>query len=449
MFENIIEQGAARQLKDDILSRRLAPSMLFFGPSESGKGSAAVELARVLSCESDASWKCACPACERHRYLQHSDLLMLGFRSFTSEIAACHSAFSRNPLVPSTKILFLRSIRKLQMRFSPVLMEDDPKLGKLSSVLQSLEEGLNEFWVTGAEFQDTAAFEKLCGSIVKNANILADEGIGRTIPVGHIRKAAYWCRLAPNGKRKTLIIENADNMREEARNSLLKLLEEPPQTVSIILTSKRREAIMPTILSRMRPYRFLKRSPEGEVEIIRRVFQASVNQENGNGKTPAAGSLISAYLGSFLSGGTEKLYPLAAWFISSLARAAAAYVKKTGAAVPLMITALGERYAPIAGEAGFERTTKSSVIAKKVIEETGSSDDDSFSRFLSICLDMVSVVTREADDPRAVAYNDMFKKYIGEAETAVNTLNISAPLALEALFYKLRKSMAGSGFVYG
>jgi len=46
VFENIIEQGAVLQLKNDILCGKYAPSMLFYGPPESGKGSAALELAR-------------------------------------------------------------------------------------------------------------------------------------------------------------------------------------------------------------------------------------------------------------------------------------------------------------------------------------------------------------------------------------------------------------------
>ena len=436
MFENIIEQGAVLQLRDDILSRRLAPSMLFFGPPESGKGSAALELARFLSCEGDASWKCSCPACESHRYLQHSDLLMLGTRSFQAEITACCSVFLRNPSSMSAKILFTRSLRKLQLRFSAVLMEDDPKLGKVSSVLQSLEEGLSELWVTDTEAIGKAALEKLCGSLIKDALALAG-GLSVNIPIGHIRRAAYWCRLAPNGKHKTLLIENAEDMRDEACNSLLKLLEEPPDTVTIILTSRRREAIMPTILSRLRPYRFLKRSAESEKEVLRRVFQDSAGE-----KPHAAGSsLISAYLDSFLELGTEKMYPLAAWFVASLARIAALSLKRNKITVPRIINTMGERYAPIADAAGFDRSVKPQIIVKTLIGESNNFEDDSFSRFLGLCLDMVSAVMREMDDPRFIAYNDMFKKYTGEAETAVEVLNQSASLALEALIHKLKTAM--------
>jgi DNA polymerase-3 subunit gamma/tau len=456
VFENIIEQGAVLQLQDDILSRRLAPSMLFFGPPETGKGSAALELARVLSCEGTSSWKCSCSACQRHRYLQHADLLMLGPRSFPAEISACRSVFLRNPSSQSAKILFIRSLRKLQIRFSAILMEDDPKLSKISPILQSLEEDLSEFWTTDAQASTQAALEKICGSLVKNALALVDEGLSAAVPIGHIRRAAYWCRLAPNGKRKTLVIENVENMREEARNSLLKLLEEPPDTVRIVLTSQRREAIMPTILSRLRPYRFLRRSAESEKEVIRRVFQDTVDEsvdvKSVDEKSVRQGSgLVSAYLDSFLPAGTDKLYPLAAWFIVSLARIAASSVKKNSSTVPMMINLLEERYAQIAdasatdaltaGAQGFERPARAAVIVKKLLAESGNFEDVSFSDFLEICLNLVCDAARGAKEPQFIAYNELFGKYITEADTAVSVLNINVTLALEELIFKLKTAL--------
>ena len=434
MFENIIEQGAVSQLQNDIISKRFAPSLLFYGPSESGKGSAALELARVLSCENDSAWKCGCSSCEKHRYLQHDDLLALGKRSFSAEIAAYCSVFLRNTSSMSAKLLFFRSLRKLQIRFSPVLLEDDPKAGKLVSVLQSFDEKLNEFLLIKENTEKDTALEKLCGALVKDALVLEADGISANIPVNRIRQAAWWCRLAPNGKKKILIIENAENMKEEARNSLLKLLEEPPSTVSIVLTAQRREAIIPTILSRLRPYRFLKRSIESEKEIIRRVFQDKVNEK----EKKTEGSLINAYIESFLPQNTEKLYPLAAWFICSLVRIAAAGNAKS---VPVIITALKERYAPIAGETGIERAEKSSGIVKTLLVQSGNFENDSLPRFLKICLDLIASVSREADDPGCVALNGVFKKYIGETVTAVDILNQNTTLALESLVHKLKTNM--------
>jgi len=448
VFENIIEQGASNQLRDDILAGRCAPSMLFYGPSCSGKGSATLELARALSCEGDASWKCACPACEKHRYLQHSDLLALGPRPFQAEIAASGSAFIRNPTSAGAKTLFFRSIRKLQLRFSDVLMEDEPKLGKIAAVMRNLEENLSEFWQTDAQQAEFPAIEKLCAALIKDALSLINEGLGDTIPIGHIRSASYWCRLAPNGKRKTLIIENVENMRDDARNSLLKLLEEPPETVNIVLTSQRREAITQTILSRLRPYRFLNRSSQGGKDVIRRVYLDTLEARSINEEKFTGGSaLVSAYLDSFLERNTDKMYPMAAWFIVSLARIASRSLKRKGASIPQIFNALGERYAPIADNGGFERTFRITEVVKKIIKESGDFEETPFSRFISLCLEMVSAIAREANNPDFIVFNDILKKYSGEAITAVDVLNQNKTLALEALLYKLKENMLNTRLV--
>jgi DNA polymerase-3 subunit gamma/tau len=311
-------------------------------------------------------------------------------------------------------------------------MEDDPKFSKISSVLQSFDENLNDLLRT-----DTDSLEKLCNSLIKDALYLENEGFGTTIPIGHIRRAAYWCRLAPNGKHKILIIENADNMRDEARNSLLKLLEEPPASVSIVLTAQRKEAIIPTILSRLRPYHFLKRSMEGEKEVLRRVFQVSQEMK----KPETGGSLISIYLDSFLPQNTEKLFSLAAWFIVSLARITALSTKRKTGNIPRFIALLGERYAPIAETSGFERSVKSAGIVKTIVTQSSNFENDTFSRFLNICLDLIGAVAREADEPQ---FNDIFKKYIGEAVTAVDVLNQNTSLALESLIYNLKTGMVSA-----
>ena len=436
MFENIIEQGAVTQLKDDILSGNYPPSMLFYGPSETGKGSAALELARVLSCSENAQWKCTCPSCERYRYLQSEDLLMLGKKSFSAETAACSSVFIKNPSSQSAKLLFFRSLRKLQTRFSSVLMEDDPKFSKLSSVLQSLDEKLNELLeIKGEEIK---LAEKLSASLLKDAVTLNDEGFGSFIPTGHIRNASYWCRLAPNGKRKVLIIENSSEMRDEARNSLLKLLEEPPPSVNIVLTSQRREAVIPTILSRCRQYRFIKRSAEGEREVLRRVFQEGIIEET----SAASGSLVTSYLESFLSQKCEKLRPLAIWFTASIARIAVLAARKSGSEIPAYVTALGNRYAPEADSLGFERIVKIAPLVKALTAKSGGFENDTFSGFIRNCLDLFADISKEnCNAPDYIAYNDKIKKLTDEAVSASDILNVNTALVLEALIFNLKNML--------
>jgi len=400
VFENIIAQSAVDQLCTDIQNGSDVPSMLFFGPPFSGKSSAALELSRVYSCEDKAEWKCSCPSCEMHRILSHDDLLLLGSRSFSADILACKSSFLNNAQNQGVKLLFYRALRKLQLRFSPVVLENDSKTAKaVSSVLLSLDEGLNELLTLDLKTCGQKDIEKLANSLVKDALKLEDEGLSDSIPVDHIRSAAYWCRLKPAGRRKTLIIENAEYMSNASLNSLLKLLEEPPETVSIVLTAQRREAIMETILSRLRPYRFLKRDAKGEKDVIRRVFQ-DISDES-----------LSVYLESFLQQNAEKLQPLAVWFIASLKSC---------------VQGRGE---------------KSAAVIKEVLSKSNNFKDISFSDFMKANLDLLSGAARTAKDYKIIAYNELFRKYINEAVSAVDVYNVNADIIFEALFYKLKTAL--------
>jgi len=454
VFENIIAQAAADQLKTDILSNRLAPSMLFFGPAASGKGSTAIELARSLSCEKGtALWKCDCPACARHRSLIHPDLVMIGPRAFAAEIAASRSAFLRDPALTAGHSLFIRSLRKLLARFAPAVWEYESKGGRANplSLLQSLEEDLDEFETQAAAVADMpekrAAIEKLSETLAKNAFKLEDDSMSETIPIAQLRKAAYWSRLAPLGRRKTLIIENADRMKDEARNSLLKLLEEPPESLNIVLTVVRREAVLPTILSRLRPYRFLARGAAEEQEIIRRVFRDSHAAGADVGATTGAASgLVAAYLDSFLPQPPEKLLPLAAFFVAAVARSAAIAAKSRGeSAISPTLKALGSYCAPIAESAGFERATDAQEVIAALLTRSGNFEGRSFPRFLALALDLVSWSFNEyISDNALIACADIWRKRLGEAHAAYGVWNQRPELALESLFHKLREDMAAA-----
>jgi DNA polymerase-3 subunit gamma/tau len=448
MFENVLNQPAVQQIRDDFEAGRLAPSMLFFGPPASGKGTAALEVARALSCENPgnrsgaapgtrAPWNCPCSACGAHRFLAHLDLLMLGPRSFAPEIAACRAAFLRGPESSAVPVLFIRSVRKLLARFSPVLWEDDPRAGKISPLAAVLEEDLND--LDFALKNGKQDIEKICASIEKNALKLENEGMGEYIPIGQIRRAAYWSRLAPSGRRKILLIENAGRMREEARNSLLKILEEPPETLTIILTVSRRETILPTLLSRLRPYRFLRRSAEVEAEVIRRVFRDRLPEQLQAG----TGGLIGAYLDSFLSVTGEKLYSLAAFYIAALVRNTASLFLRGGISeLPEALVLLGKYNTPIAESAGLGRSDNVREIIPRIITETGNFGASSFSRFLGNLLSLVSGALRGGNvKPGFIPYIEMWRKNTGEADLAVGSYNQSPALALERLFFDLREAM--------
>jgi DNA polymerase-3 subunit gamma/tau len=459
MFENVLGQPAAVQLASDIRTGLLAPSMLFSGPAGSGKGTAALELGRILSCENRDSpgvWNCPCPACARHRLLTHPDLLVLGPRSFSSEAAAAASVFLREPGAPQGQLLLIRSVRKLLIRFAPSLWEEDAKIGKLSPLIAALDEDLDEILRlhTGEAPLETGPRQrellgKICDSILKNVRTLEAEGPGELVPVAHVRRAAYWSRLAPLGRRKLLLIENADRMQEGARNALLKILEEPPESVHILLCSPRREALIPTILSRLRPYRFYQREPAVEEDLIRRVFREPAPVNRGTSASP-----LAAYFDSFLPVPMERLYPLAAFFAASLALQTLRLLGRRGpagggagskAAVPAELAALGKHSAPLAEAAGFGRPLGDTRLClAKVLEEAGQFEASGlFARFLRLLLTLVSESLREeGSSPSGAGYADLWRRLTGEAAAAVGTYNQSPGLALERLGADFRRAAA-------
>ncbi|MFP3041435.1 DNA polymerase III [Treponema primitia] len=431
MFENVLGQPVIGLLSSDISGGILAPSMLFSGPVASGKGSAALELGRVLSCEQSGAWNCSCPACARHRRLMHPDLLLLGPRNFSAEIAASSAAFLRDPPVPATRFLFIRSVRKLLARFSPVLWEDDPKITKLNPLIQSLDEDLDEL-----DAVDPEALTKTVDSILKTGFKLEAEGIGDLIPVAQIRRAAWWSRLAPQGKRKLLVIENADHMQDGARNSLLKILEEPPERVTIVLSTAHYEALLPTILSRVRPYRFIARDKTVETNVIRKIFRDPREEMDS----------ISVYLDSFLPVSGETLYPLGALFVASIAMGSVITLKRSGAPLDDPLVSLGKYTAPIAEAAGLGRPLED--IKSLVSKVLGGADNfelrSRFSQFLQSILTLIGE-SLNSQDPGAIAYRDIWRAAVREAETAVGTYNLSPALVLDRLASELKRGMVSYG----
>lgn len=72
--------------------------------------------------------------------------------------------------------------------------------------------------------------------------------------------------LKPNEGRKTVIVlTEVENMRKEAANAFLKLLEEPSEEVIFLLTTRNTEALLPTIISRCQHLQ-LRPLKTGEIE---------------------------------------------------------------------------------------------------------------------------------------------------------------------------------------
>ncbi len=296
MFDNLLYQNASLLLHDDIAHHRLPGAILLAGPASSGKLTCALEIARILSCtarEKRGSWLCDCPSCRKNKELASTNVLLAGPRDCSLEILAAKKAFltaacNNAPYLTAARYLFLRSVRKLTMRFSQILWEDDDKVPKIAPVMQAIDEQM-EVLDPIKPLPENEKIEKICDDIIKQTDKLESTFMYDSLPIQQIRSASRWAHMkSPDGK-KVFIIENADRMNEAARNALLKILEEPPEDTVFILTTSRRGAVMPTILSRVRTYQFSERSAKEQAEVLERVFHAG-----------SASGTIDAYLQTFL-----------------------------------------------------------------------------------------------------------------------------------------------------
>ncbi len=88
------------------------------------------------------------------------------------------------------------------------------------------------------------------------------ERLRADITVEEIRKLkSYFTLSAADGGRRVAIIDSVDDMTVSAANALLKLLEEPPARVTLLLISHQPARLLPTIRSRCRELRLMPLSP--------------------------------------------------------------------------------------------------------------------------------------------------------------------------------------------
>ena len=318
MFDNLLYQPVSSLLEIDIIQNQLPQSLLLSGKEASGKLTCALEIARILDCTGDANgvkgnWLCQCNSCLKHKQLGSSNLIIAGPRDCILEIGAAkrtliNAVYNQASYLMAARYLFLRSVRKLTLRFSPVLWEEDDKASKVSSLIASIDEDMEEI-LPPRDLPEISKLEKLVNSIEENCQKLESSYLYNSIPVSQVRRLSVWARLTSgDSSKKTIIIENADKMQESVRNALLKILEEPPADCMFVLTTTNRGAVMPTILSRVRTYNFYQRTIPQQLEVIKRVFHDDDTNINN----------ISEYLNGFLPISREEIKNNAKVFFDSL-----------------------------------------------------------------------------------------------------------------------------------
>jgi len=105
--------------------------------------------------------------------------------------------------------------------------------------------------------------------------------------IGQIRAAQRAAYFQPVARRRVFIFDSADTMRWEVQNVLLKILEEPPGSATLILTAPSPYSLLPTILSRCMQFTS-RRSRISEVERILRE-----KSDKSPAQSPSGGAQLS------------------------------------------------------------------------------------------------------------------------------------------------------------
>lgn len=99
--------------------------------------------------------------------------------------------------------------------------------------------------------RDCAACRKVEHGNHPDVHRLAPHGAGRQIQIGDVRGLLAELALLPlEGRQRVAIVEAAQRLNQDAQNALLKVLEEPPAGVTIVLTADLESLLLETVRSR-------------------------------------------------------------------------------------------------------------------------------------------------------------------------------------------------------
>ena len=248
------QKGVGEEIERALENGMLPQSILFSGPRGSSRLTGALDLSFHLTGEDD-----------KRESLRSARIMYISSRNMQMEANAAISLFMRQRNARSRDFL-IQAIRKglLQYHSSIAPIYDSKK----SSVKLKDDEGRGGTLFSNADALDALLIEfETADPGSDRAFSIADDirkrtpqdffTLGKKTPgatIDEIRGIQDW--LEEGIEEKCVIIENPEDFTEGAKNSMLKMLEEPPMHSHLILLSVHPSRILPTILSRVRHFRF-------------------------------------------------------------------------------------------------------------------------------------------------------------------------------------------------
>ena len=106
--------------------------------------------------------------------------------------------------------------------------------------------------------------------------LLVEPGDTGAIKVDQVREAIERAAYRPfEGRKRVVIVDEADALVPEAQNALLKTLEEPPAASVFVLVTSRPDLLLPTVRSRCQRLRFGPLAPAEVADVLMREHDMS------------------------------------------------------------------------------------------------------------------------------------------------------------------------------
>jgi DNA polymerase III subunit delta' len=130
--------------------------------------------------------------------------------------------------------------------------------------------------------------------------LMIEPGDSGSIKVDQVRGAIERSAYRPfEGRRRVVIVDEADAMEAPAQNALLKTLEEPPAASTFVLVTARPDLLLPTVRSRCQRVRFAPLRPADIAQVLIRDHGFAEHDAH------AAAALADGSLARALEGDTD------------------------------------------------------------------------------------------------------------------------------------------------
>ena len=255
-----IQNKTASDILHSYSSGLLPQSLLFYGPKNSGRLTGAMDLSFFLTGNE-----------ENRDVLRSNSIIYLPFRELGGRIKTALELF-KTQKTRSARLFLLESVRLTLMQYHPAL---SVSASSTSSQYFSLAGEIDEVLLRAEDHRDYS--DKEINEIVKSVERCLDPRFlycGKKNPsavsIDQIRAVQeYFSQL---GEEKVVVFENVEDATDGAKNSLLKMLEEPEEKSHMILLSSNPQKLLETILSRVRKFQFPPLGEKKTATLIKEKF---------------------------------------------------------------------------------------------------------------------------------------------------------------------------------